>query len=376
MAFSFKIYRSAKELPSEWENKVGQNNTLLSRPYFLVLEDAKPENMECFFVAFFNDENLIGGALIQYLSFTKHQTFQKEELMCDVKNFLAKRFSRDVMFVGNNMLTGQNAFYFDKTKIEMPQVASLLNLAVEQLQKEFRKTSLIIYKDFQKKFADLFKGEDHQKYLKFSVQPNMRLKIKNHWQTFEDYLADFSTKYRSRANTARKKSKDIQKKELSAEEIQNNEEKLHELYQNVADNAPFNTFFLPKNHFFRLKDSMKDQFKVYGYFLNGELVGFYTLILNHKDVDTYFLGYNKEQQKEKQIYLNMLLDMVKFAIEEQFSRVIFGRTALEIKSTIGAEPVEIYGLIKHNNFLINLFMKKIFPSLSPQTEWIQRKPFK
>ena len=80
--------------------------------------------------------------------------------------------------------------------------------------------------------------------------------------------------------------------------------------------------------------------------------------------------------QEKQIYLNMLLDMVKFAIEEQFSRVIFGRTALEIKSTIGAEPVEIYGLIKHNNFLINLFMKKIFPSLSPQTEWIQRKPFK
>ena len=148
MAFSFKIYRSAKELPSEWENKIGQNNTLLSRPYFLVLEDAKPENMECFFVAFFSDEKLIGGALIQYLSFTKHQTFQKDELMCDVKNFLAKRFSRDVMFVGNNMLTGQNAFYFDKTKIEMPQIASLLNLAVEQLQKEFRKTSLIIYKDF------------------------------------------------------------------------------------------------------------------------------------------------------------------------------------------------------------------------------------
>lgn len=204
----------------------------------------------------------------------------------------------------------------------------------------------------------------------------MRLKIKTHWQTFDDYLADFSTKYRSRANTARKKAKDIQKKELSAEEIQNYEEKLNELYQNVADNAPFNTFFLPKNHFFRLKDSMKDQFKVFGYFLNDELVGFYTLILNHKDVDTYFLGYDKEQQKEKQIYLNMLLDMVNFAIEEQFSRVIFGRTALEIKSTIGAEPVEIYGLIKHNNFLINPFMEKIFPSLSPQTEWIQRKPFK
>ena len=72
----------------------------------------------------------------------------------------------------------------------------------------------------------------------------------------------------------------------------------------------------------------------------------------------------------------MLLDMVDFSIHHQFKRIIFGRTALEIKSTIGAEPVEIFGLIKHKNFLANQFMKNIFPSLSPKTEWIQRKPFK
>lgn len=376
MDYTFKIYQSAKELPLDWENTIAQHNTLLSRPYFEVLEDAKPENMECFFAAFFSGEILIGGALFQYLSFTHHQTFQKGEIYCDVKNYLAKKFSKDVLFVGNNMLTGQNGFYFDSEKISTKQASVLLGEATEYMQKTYRKSSLIIYKDFQSKFIELFQSKNHDKYFRFSVQPNMMLKLKDSWETFDDYLNDFSTKYRSRANTARKKSKEIEKRELDLNEIKKHSERINFLYQNVADNAPFNTFFLPENHFYRLKESMKDNFRVFGYFLHDEMIGFYTLILNNSDVDTYFLGYDKDIQKEKQIYLNMLLDMVKFGIDKKFSRIIFGRTALEIKSTIGAEPFEIFGLIKHNNFIINPFMERIFPSISPKTEWVQRKPFK
>lgn len=376
MDYTFKIYRSEKALPLEWDAIVGQHNTLLSRPYFEVLEDAKPKNMDCFFVAFFSGEILIGGALFQYLSFTHHQTFQKGEIFCDVKNYLAKKLSKDVLFVGNNMLTGQNGFYFDSEKISTKQASVLLGEATEFMQKKYRKSSLIIYKDFQSKFIELFQSKNHDTYFRFSVQPNMMLKLKDSWETFEDYLNDFSTKYRSRANTARKKAKEIEKKELNLDEIKKWSERINFLYQNVADNAPFNTFFLPENHFYRLKESLKDNFRIFGYFLHDEMIGFYTLILNNSDVDTYFLGYDKDLQKEKQIYLNMLLDMVKFGIDEKFSRIIFGRTALEIKSTIGAEPLEIFGLIKHNNFMINPFMERIFPSISPKTEWVQRKPFK
>lgn len=376
MDYTFKIYRSARHLPPDWENSIGQHNILLSKSYFEVLEDAKPENMECFFAAFFSGDILIGGALFQYLSFTHHQTFKKGEIYCDVKNYLAKKFSKDVLFIGNNMLTGQNGFFFDSEKISIVEASFLLEKATDLMQKTYRKSSLIIYKDFQSKFIDLFQSKSHDKYFRFSVQPNMMLKIKDSWITFEDYLNDFSTKYRSRANTARKKSKEIEKRELDLNDIKNFTEEINFLYQNVADNAPFNTFFLPENHFYRLKQSLQDNFRMFGYFLHGKMIGFYTLLLNNDDIDTYFLGYDKEIQKEKQIYLNMLLDMVKFGILEKFSRIIFGRTALEIKSTIGAEPVEIFGLIKHNNFIINPFMERIFPSLSPKTEWVQRKPFK
>lgn len=151
---------------------------------------------------------------------------------------------------------------------------------------------------------------------------------------------------------------------------------MNKLYHNVVDNAAFNTFFLAENHFGKMKENLDEKFRIFGYFSESELVGFYTLLINNNDVDTYFLGYHKELQKEKQVYLNMLLDMVELGITHQFERIIFGRTALEIKSTIGAEPTEIFGLIKHNNFIINPFMKILFPAISPKTEWVQRKPFK
>ncbi|MGN7758875.1 8-amino-7-oxononanoate synthase [Chryseobacterium sp. 22532] len=375
MSYNLKIYNSVSDLPSQWNSVIGNRNIMLSKEYFNILESSGPANMECYYAGFFYNDDLIGGALFQYLNFQNHVTFQKNEVWCNIRNFFARKFSKDVMILGNNMLTGQNGFYFDAAKITFEQVVPLLDRAVQKMQKDIRKTSLIIYKDYQFNFVNYFQSKNHQPYFRFSVQPNMILKINESWTVYEDYLNDFSKKYRTRARSARKKFENIEKHEMNLDEIQKHQDEMNILYQNVAENAPFNTFFLAEHHFECMKKNINENFKVFGYFLNQKLIGFYTLILNNQDIDTYFLGYDKEIQKERQLYLNMLLDMVEFAISNKSKRIIFGRTALEIKSTIGAEPIEIFGLIKHNNSLVNLFMKRIFIGLNPKKEWIQRKPF-
>lgn len=376
MYYNFKIFNSTKELPEEWNSIIGQHNIMLSEEYFRVLEESKPINMKYSFVGFFSDEDLIGGALFQYLNFIEHKSFQKGEMLCSIRNFLAKQLSKDVMILGNNMLTGQNGFYFNTSKISTEKAITLLNEASKVVSNVLGKTSLVIYKDYQKSFLKNFDEEEFKSFYRFSVQPNMILNIKPDWKSFEDYSDDLSKKYRARLKSAKIKIDGIQKIELDIHSIKKYQNEMNILYQNVAENAPFNTFFLTKNHFESMKYNLKENFKVFGYFMNEKLIGFYTLILNNNDIDTYFLGYDKEIQKEKQIYLNMLFDMIEFGVSNQSKRIVFGRTALEIKSTIGAEPVEIFGLIKHNNKAINPFMEKIFTSLNPKVDWIQRKPFK
>ncbi len=376
MYYNFKIFNSTNELPEEWNSIIGQHNIMLSEEYFCVLEESKPTNMKYSFVGFFSDEDLIGGALFQYLNFIEHKSFQKGEMLCSIRNFLAKQLSKDVMILGNNMLTGQNGFYFNTLKISTEKAITILNEASKGVANVLGKTSLVIYKDYQKSFLKNFDDEEFKSFYRFSVQPNMILNIKPDWKSFEDYSNDLSKKYRARLKSAKKKIEGIQKRELDIESIKKYQNEMNILYQNVAENAPFNTFFLKENHFESMKQNLQKNFKVFGYFFNEKLIGFYTLILNNNDIDTYFLGYDKEIQKEKQIYLNMLFDMIEFGVSNQSKRIVFGRTALEIKSTIGAEPVEIFGLIKHNNKAINPFIKKIFTSLNPKVEWIQRKPFK
>lgn len=376
MYYNFKIFNSTKELPEEWNSIIGQHNIMLSEEYFRVLEESKPTNMKYSFVGFFSDEDLIGGALFQYLNFIEHKSFQKGEMLCSIRNFLAKQLSKDVMILGNNMLTGQNGFYFNTLKISTEKAITLLKEASKGVSNVFGKTSLVIYKDYQKSFLKNFDKEKFMSFYRFSVQPNMILNIKPEWKSFEDYSNDLSKKYRARLKSAKKKIDGIQKIELDILSIKKYQNEMNILYQNVAENAPFNTFFLKENHFESMKQNLQKNFKVFGYFFNEKLIGFYTLILNNNDIDTYFLGYDKEIQKEKQIYLNMLFDMTEFGVSNQSKRIVFGRTALEIKSTIGAEPVEIFGLIKHNNKAINPFMEKIFTSLNPKVEWIQRRPFK
>lgn len=349
---------------------------MLSENYFHVLEVSAPENMECFYAGVFKNDELVGGIAFQYLDFRYHSTFQKGQVWCSIRNFLAKKFSKDVMILGNNMLTGQNGFYFDMSRITSEEIITVLEQSVQKMQKDIRKTSLVIYKDYRAGFARYFQNQSHQSYFRFSVQPNMILSFRENWRTFDDYLNDFSTKYRTRAKTARKKFSGLEKYELDLEKIGELQAEMKVLYQNVADNAPFNTFFLTDHHFEDMKKCLGENFRVFGYFSDGKLIGFYTLLLNNNDIDTYFLGYDKLLQKEKQLYLNMLLDMVEFGVKNQYEKIIFGRTALEIKSTIGAVPVEIFGLIKHKNIMLNRFMNKIFPSLNPKSDWIQRKPFK
>ena len=105
-------------------------------------------------------------------------------------------------------------------------------------------------------------------------------------------------------------------------------------------------------------------------------MGFTSLIRHGKELETYFLGFDNTIQREKMLYLNMLYDIVGCGIAQGFERIILGRTALEIKSSIGAKPVQLNGYMHHSYSIVHQNLSWIFPFLEPKANWIQRHPFK
>jgi predicted N-acyltransferase len=366
-------------LPLEW-NSLAKDNIFLTRQYLEVLENSCPVNMICHFIGFFDDDKLVGIVVTQFLFAEKLESFGERDkcLKTTVRNFAFKNFASHVLFVGNNMLTGQNAFAFNEN-IKLPKAIRTLKKAIKELTKDFktngRKVHITSIKDFTDSEIKPLQAEFKDNYT-FSTQPNMIFEINENWKSEQDYVDALSKKYRDQYKRARKKAEGIEKKKMSLDDIRKYEDIIYDLYFHVAKNAPFNTFFLARNHFSFFKEIMKDDFLLYGYFIESKLIGFNTLIKNGAVLDTYFLGYDDNLQREKMLYLNMLYDMISYSVNKGFKQIVFARTALEIKSSVGAKPVKMYGLITHSNALINHNLALFFNYLEPKTEWQERNPFK
>ena len=378
-SLNFKIYHSSVELPDNW-NAVTGSNIFLSTAYLKVLDVSAPTNMVCNYIGIFKGNELCGTAVTQFLDLNHLQSFgaRDKRLKSNVRNFIFKNFNSHVLFVGNNMLTGQNAFYFSEL-VQQNDAMEILQKAIVELKKIFktRQTPVHItsYKDFEREQATLMLPA-FTSYYEFSIHPNMIFEVSGFWNTMNDYVNALSKKYRDQYKRSLKRSEGIVRRKMDLNDILKYEDLIHALYFHVARNAPFNTFFLAKNHFQCMKSQLGENFKFYGYFDNDKLIGFNTLIKNGDILDTYFLGYDSEIQREKMLYLNMLYDMIGYSIKKGFKKIVFARTALEIKSSIGANPVPMYGFLQHRNHLLQRQMDFLFNYFEPKIQWQQRSPFK
>lgn len=377
---TFKIYTTTDLLPENW-NEVAIENEFLQKNYLSVLEKSAPVNMQCFYIGIFEKNELIGVALAQFLDLNKLTSFGERDkcLKTTIRNFIFRNFASHVLFIGNNMITGQNGYSFSK-EMDFACISKIMNDCANELKdyfaKQGKKIHIVSFKDFYEKCAKELKKHEFKNYHEFNIQPNMIFNLQNRWKSFDEYINSFTKKYRDQYKRARKKFDSVIVKELTITDVESENDRIYNLYYHVAKNAPFNTFFLSKNHFETFKKQCDNRFKIYGYYLENKLVGFHTILVNGKVLETYFLGYDETVQKDKMLYLNMLYNMTQFGIENNFEKILFGRTAMEIKSSIGAEPIYMSGFIYHTNKLINKYIDKLFDRLEPSVSWQQRHPFK
>lgn len=380
----FKLYTSFSQLPSSWDS-LANRDLMLTTPYLKALETAPPNNITLYYIGIFKNEDLVGIALVERVQLYLKDMFRQSSPSA-IKTFFRDRVSSflkgNVLVVGNLTHTGQHGMAFNNNEINPKDYLETILKAVSGLKDEIKRERgktirAILLKDYFlndeiHKAKEIFESNNLNLV---KVQPNMVLDIKPNWLKMEDYIKSLNKKYKIRYKRARTKFNNIERRELDIDAIKLNSNLLHELYLNVSNNAKFNTFVLPENHFYSLKKELNENFKVYGYFIENQLIGFYTLILNKDVLETYFLGYDSEHQYKNQLYLNMLYDMLDFAIENRFSTIVYARTAMEIKSSVGARPIDMVMYMKHTNSLFNELLKGVFNFMKPNQKWEERHPF-
>lgn len=381
---SWKYSTKLADLSDEWSMmSQTSKDVFLQVPFLNGVELNPPSDVKIYYFIFYYKSDPCGIALFQSKLFRARDSIKEEEgegfIRGKIRNFIANRINFMALLNGNALLTGEHGFHFDYEKIPKKMAPTFISAANSFLKKEaFPKSKLgliHIVKDLDVS-ESLNADWENDAYNKIQVQPNMILPIRKEWNSFEDYKQAMSSKYRTKVKRGLKKNKEIKKMELNSLQIETLNAQIFNLYCSVKDNANFNLFELHENYFLSLKREMGDKFRLFAYFKDDELVSFYTLIYNGHILDAHFLGYNKQVNKSCQLYYNMLLDMVKHGIENNFEEVEFARTAMEIKSTIGAEPRDLKIYIKHPNFLLNKLVSGVTKLINPKIDWEQRHPFK
>lgn len=219
-------------------------------------------------------------------------------------------------------------------------------------------------------------NEKHKDAIQIPADPFMNLSIPNTWKSLDDYLSAMSSKYRVRNKKVLSVSKAVEKKLLSEQPAS---EWVAACARLLGKTLKQKTLAISPNlseMLFNFSRSLKDDFKVWGYYYNNQLIGFISAITSDKNVFAMHLGINDEFAEEFALYQRMMIDTIGWCIENQKSSLCMGRTSTEIKSTLGAVPVENSFLFYSNSRFIRGIVKFYAKYIHKPKSYTIRRPFK
>lgn len=385
--YIIELFDSIRDVEDEWAFVSAAHDVFYDIDFLRCIEKCPATGIEPYYGLVKEDGHPVGIIYFQSKHVKLRENLRKpgpneisvvQKMTDPLRQAVVNSINFHTVVCGNLLLTGKYGFYF-KDHINRDEQFNIITNAADKLQ-QYLKTKgtdpgLVLIKDFFVK--DLPTSLKNQiGFTKFSVQPKMILDLDPAWKTFDDYLLSLKSKYRVRAKKAVENAREIVKKTYTVDEIAEHRETIHALYKNVSDQADFNAFVLHPAYFENIQAALGKNMKFTTYWKGDKMVAFYTSIKNFDILDAHFLGYDPTENVNLQIYLNMLYDLIKEGIAQNVKQVDMSRTAVEIKSTVGAVPHEMFLFIKHSNNLINKSVEHIVGFIKPEAEYIIRSPFK
>lgn len=381
--YAFNIYDSITEFEELWASVESKFNLFTSIRYFKALEATPLSDLQQRYVLLWENDELVAMFPMQLKYFQGQESIldAENEESSHIRKSLVKRVRFNTLICGNITVSGELMHCYLKEGLSPKEKFELTEKVIDNYREHLNsighKVNMSFMKDIPAKH-NLKSLDIHTSSFKdFKVEPLMVLYLDSEWKDMNDYLSSMSSKYRVRAKRAFKKSVGVTYRELSLEEITEIKEDCYPLYKNVMSNINFSLFELPVDYFAIMKEHLGDDFRFYiAEDEEGQLLAFYSMIHNGPELHAHYLGYEKSANKKYQLYLNLLYRMVELGIEHKHDWVDYGRTALEIKSSVGAEAYDYSLYLKHKNPLANFFVPSLISILNKKTIWTPRSPFK
>lgn len=378
------FFSSIDEISNEiWTQLECENNLYFHRDFLKSIEINHSEINFYYIILVDNSNKPIALASIQIVDFyldTVKTNF--EDFIRKIKNLLRKLYilpnkkALKLLISGNTFVSGEHGIFITHSQ-DKKQVIKNLAKAILHFVNSNNSINIdaFLLKDFVNESLFITDELKNYNYHPFSVEPNMILEINEDWISFEDYLNAIKTKFRVKAKKALQLSKDIIIKEVNDHNIENKLPQMTALYKKVVNNADFNLSHFNLESYKTLKSAFGEKYILKTYELDGKIIGFMSGMINQNSLDAHFVGLDYSLNRQYAIYQRMLYDYIQIAIAKKLKTLNFGRTASEIKSSVGAKPQDLTMYLRHKKGITNKIVKLFLQYIQP-SPFRQHFPFK
>lgn len=387
--YTYSAFEEISSIPKQdWDTAIKDHNVFLSYSYLSLIHQQKTDNFRFRYVIVYNRQTPIGVLYFQINDFSA--SLFGELISQQISELQSKRASVFQKYIqhnehetimrlvtcGNNFISGEHGFFINvNSKKSIFKIVEGVIDAVAREEKLRGKISAILVKDF---YEEGFGDKDCwycTKFIHFNVEPNMIIDLPKGLSSLTGYIGHFSKKYRNRAKNILKASSGLTKKRLTLEDVIKYNDEMYDLYTQVFNHAKFKLAHLSKNYFKDVVATQADLFYIDAWFKGEEMVSFASGFYLATEIEAHYIGFNYELNKEFDLYQTLLYSYIEEAILTKKQSINLGRTASEIKSTVGAKAHELICYIKPQNTVSKLILKPFMQFLQP-TDWVPRNPFK
>lgn len=365
----------------DWNTVARGAGPYLQYDHLLALEDRMNGGMDFRYVIYYSKGNRpVGIACFQVVDLEDRGSTYGDKL-CRLGKRIGSRMFEDrkvrCLVAGNVFHAGDHGSYFTD---EVPTEQRIATVA-DTLQRLERgdpfptKASAMVVKDIVPPRPLTAPLDPPKGYHLMRTDVNMVMDLPASWRTFGDYEAAITAKARTRLKNVMKRSEALEVRVLDGAAIERHADRLQLLFDNVLSRSPFVMGRLNVAVYADWKRQRGDALRFLAYELDGALIGFSSAFLNARTLDAHYVGLDHEHNERHAVYQRMLVDHLACGIQHKVSNIVFGRTAEQAKSNLGAVPQDMYFLVRHRNHVANKLIGPLLRSVQPAVFEL-RNPFK
>ncbi len=357
-----------------WDALTENASLFLRRPYLATLEQAGPDTIQHRYVMFFRRQNPVAAASLQILSITGKQMVEAApppsvmgagpcecalgtRLIQSARNAGLHVMGGRVAVCGNFFSTGPHGAAFAPEadpRIMWPVLGELLCGPMMRANPSGT-VGYAMVKDVPEVELDTNALLRRLHYRRLETEPDMVLRILPHWRRMEEYLQELKAKYRKSAHTIFRAFDESGNELERLENLNAHADTLYALYKAVESRAKVSLASFPEGYLPALAKALgPDHFRCTVARRKDKILGFMTTLRDGDTAIAHYAGLDYEANAAAPVYLRLLYTVISDALEWQCRRISFGRTALDAKARLGAQPAPLVTWLRHRNPVANV----------------------